>query len=497
MRIAVIIPSVEQKEQAGIRIRYQRIASILNSKGGALDLISIQDMTDLNHYEYDLYIISKCYDVRSVILAQALSERREKVCVDIFDDYFSQNRDSRFIRLRYWLKKILKYCCFVLCSTVAISEVVTKYGFNIPVHIYNDPVDEFSIELLCVNLDKKFFKLRETKKLNVAWFGIGDNPDFSVGLQDLVAYSYELSLLSKYEYVVKLFILTNLRSLTSENLHKLSNISIPYQIEEWTIERERSLLGDCYISFLPVNAQNFSRVKSLNRALTSLTHGTQVFSVGFPLYEPLNEFIYRNADCVINDIRGEAPSLRRATSSNFFQLIETLGSANVEIERLMEFTNRIQCIFDQQSLKLAIIHGKESTAEVHKFSQRHGCLSVGSPFANIKLNYDVRFIFSDDFELIILINSKIKELVKEEFIKEFIQYRQILNSDYMYAKVSSLIKDFSSVGAFSIKDSSISSHLAIYSHIMSDVSNIIELLFPNFKCLFSEQTKRMAWSVSN
>lgn len=497
MRIAVIIPSFDQKEQAGIRIRYQRIASILDSKGGALELIQIQDLIELNKYKYDLYIISKCYDSRSIVLAKALTERGEKVSVDIFDDYFSQKRDSRFIRLRYWFRTILKYCSFVLCSTEAISEVVKEYGFNLPVHIYNDPVDVFSIESLSEDLDKKFLKLRQTKILNVAWFGIGDNPNFSVGLQDLVAYSYELSLLSKYEYEVKLFILTNLRSLTAENLHKLSNISVPYQIEEWTVEREHALLRDCYLSFLPVNAQNFSRAKSLNRALTALTHGTQVFSVGFPLYESLNEFIYRNADSIINDIRRATPLLRRSTSSLFFQLIETLGSANVELERLIKFTEGIQFFDNYPNAKFAVVHGKESSGDIHKFTQRYGCLSIGSPFATMKLNFDVRFIFSDDLELIVLINSKKMNLVKVEYIKEFVHYGKILSTDYMCSKVSSLIMHYSSVGAFSIRNGSNSSHLAVYSFLMNDVSSIIELLFPNFKCLFSEQTKKIAWSVKD
>ena len=100
MKIAVLIPSEKQKEQAGVRIRYDRIAEPLKALGHSLELIPIQSLTEAQSRKHDVFLVSKCYDARAPLAAMHLAAAGKFVGVDLFDDYFSQRQDSRFIRLR-------------------------------------------------------------------------------------------------------------------------------------------------------------------------------------------------------------------------------------------------------------------------------------------------------------------------------------------------------------------------------------------------------------
>ncbi|HZU51293.1 MAG TPA: hypothetical protein VE968_05380, partial [Sphingomicrobium sp.] len=172
MKLTVLIPSEEYRNNAGARIRYGRIAPELERHGVRLTFEDISKF-DARTVNCDLLLVSKCYDARSLVAAEILSRRGLRVGVDLFDDYFSQIGDSRMVRFRGWLRQMLARSDFALCSTLAMQKVIERYAPSVAVHVLNDPAPPIDEARLAAILREKRDEARASGRLKLAWFGVG------------------------------------------------------------------------------------------------------------------------------------------------------------------------------------------------------------------------------------------------------------------------------------------------------------------------------------
>ena len=398
MRITIVAPSEQYMALAGVRIRYRRIASRLEAAGHMFEIVQIADFDRRIPMESDLYIFSKCYDARSYLAATTMRAQGRHVGIDVFDDYFDQGRDSQFVRHREWLRTMGELCNFFLCSTPRMHEVVKGFLPNAPGHVLNDPFHAFDAKSVGNVAYEKLALARRERRIDVIWFGVGDNPNFHIGLKDLAAYGDSLQQLRRRGFDVNLSILTNRRALDIEGLKSISRLAVPHSVEEWSQAREAELLAQSLLAFIPVNAQSFSIAKSLNRAVTALTGGAQVLSPGYPLYQPLEEFLYVTADSFIDGVESNRLKVRRATTAALSKTLATWADPDRESEKLIAF---MQKIVDSPETELlpktlsGVLHGSRSPVDCHKTAQRLGQLSIAGQIVAPKLNYDVRFIIDD------------------------------------------------------------------------------------------------------
>lgn len=494
MKICVVLPSEQQKAQAGVRIRYERITAELQAGGHSLELVPITDFLLNTRPNHDCYLISKCYDARALLLAAQLRRAGKLVGVDLFDDYFSQTDDSRFARLRYWLRALLRNCSFVLCSTEGMRDIALQYAPELPIHLMNDPAPGDDFAAAAAALTGKLAAVRASRRLDVAWFGMGDNPNFPVGLADLCAFGAEVARLTGFGIDLHLTVLTNRRALTADRMEQLRDIGLPYTVEEWSEEAEQQLLARSMVAFLPVNAQQFSRVKSLNRAVTALSAGTQVLSAGYPLYAPLGAFIYRNARDFLSDLSKERLLLRVETVEQLRQHMQQVASVVNEAAGLAQFLTRLQnkpqC---GDSSPYAVIHGRETTGDVHKFAQKRAALSVAMPFCPLELNFDVRFEMSDA-GLHALVSEKMVPLMDPAAAAMLSPGKKLLITDYKMLSVSKLhIQEMPVNGLLTLNCPA--ADAAAYPAIGAAIVQAMAAMFPGMECIFSEQSKRIPWHV--
>jgi hypothetical protein len=389
MKIVVLVPSAEYKNYAGARIRYGRIGPILAEQGAELVLRDIADFGPAGT-SADVLIISKCHDSRSLVAAAVMAERGCRVGVDLFDDYFSQFGDSRLVRYRTWLRQILDYCQFGLCSTRAMADVLETYRSGLPVHVMNDPASDLHLQALGQILESKSRRARASRQLTVAWFGVGDNPNFAVGIHDLTSFASRLRPLASTGMDVRLKVLTNARALTASGLARLRDLPFRASIYEWSELRERQLLDESFAVFLPVNSQPFSTAKSLNRAVTALTSGCQVMSAGYPLYRQLDSLIYRDAAEMISDLDRDRLRFSASRMDVYRDAMASYATASTEAEGLLVFLNNVERPAGQEGL-LAVIHGHSTNGVAHKIARAIGGLSVASPYCATPLAFDVVF----------------------------------------------------------------------------------------------------------
>jgi hypothetical protein len=403
--LCIVAPSEEYLGLAGVRIRYRRIAEHLARHGHGLEIEVIDQFRSPAHFVHDAYVFSKCYDERSVLIGQLLRGSARIVGIDMFDDYFSQRADARFVAYRDWLRSMAGVCDFFLCSTQRMQEVVRGYMPDLPGHVLNDPYDDADATRIALAARRNLEAAHAQRRIAACWFGVGDNPHFEVGLHDLHAFGNALARLQQRGWDVHLSILTNRRALGVSGLERLQRLPVRWDLDEWTEERERELLARSLVAFIPVNAQAFSIAKSLNRAISALTAGTQVLSNGYPLYAPLDPFIYGDPSQLLDDLTRHELRLRDATLPALLELLGRIGDPNEEARRcaaFLESHSRRKSAGDTAradeapaTARVGVLHGVRSLGAVHQMAQRLKQLSIGSPFAIESLNYDLRFALGD------------------------------------------------------------------------------------------------------
>lgn len=400
MKIRAIVQSPQWLDRAGVRIRYRRIAPRLESLGGSIDVDVIDNLPSQGLIEDDVVILSKCTDARAFLVADYLRERGIIVGIDMFDDYFSPGI-SPCHGHREFLSEIATRVDFFLCSTERMRDVAREFAPNTPSHVLNDPFDTLDKEHLSRRLAEKARLARESGRIDVVWFGNGDNPIFPVGLTDVAAFAPVLQPLVASGFDVRMRVLTNLRAMKSENLARLRGLPIPLLLEEWSEAGEEEARDSSLISFIPVNHQNFSIAKSLNRGISALTGGTQILSAGFDLYSGIGEFVYRDADSILADLATDTLRLRPDTVSALETCMDGLADPANEARRLLTFLRGLQdgskagarLLHANRKTPRAMIHGRRSSGSTASFCRDRDVVSIGTPFRMFGRRYDMTFDF--------------------------------------------------------------------------------------------------------
>ena len=379
MRVAAFVSDPAALESAGVRIRYDRLRSALAARGVALQVHVADGGLSGSQLRADCAIITKIYDGRAVALARHLRAQGCRVGVDIFDDYFSQRQDARFTAMRGWLAQLRPHLDFALCATPPMRDRLAKLLPGLPTHVMNDPHEALDPDAIAASVEAAAARARADRVIEIAWFGMGDSSHFQVGLDDVAAFGSHLAPFRRNGWSARLRLLTNARAMTVARLQGLSRLPVPFELEEWTADRQEALLRDALVSFLPVNAQPFSTVKSMNRAVSSLLGGAQVLSVGYPLYAPLGDLVYRSAGELLADLEADRLRLRRACLPLLAERLAAAGDPDHEAAGLAAFLAGRPEPAAAAGPLLALVHGIQSGGIVHQTAEQLGALSVAHP----------------------------------------------------------------------------------------------------------------------
>ena len=491
MKLAVLVPSVEYKGWAGARIRYGRIRSALAELGIELTLEDIAEFDPLAA-DCDTILISKCHDPKSLLVAAILADRGKFVGIDLFDDYFSDADDSRLVRYRAWLADILPSCHFALCSTEPLKAVVQQYRPDVPAHVMNDPAEEHDAGRLAELVGDKLRAAGDGKRLKICWFGVGDNAYFPVGLADLHAFGAVLGDLSRSRLDVELSILTNRRALGAEGLSLISSLPVPTTIQEWSEEAEARLLEETFLAFLPVSAQAFSAAKSLNRAVTALSSGCQVLSVGYPLYEALSNLIYRDAKTFLTDLEAGGMRMSGDRVADYVETMQALADADAEAQKLARFLAGLRRDVPSDTPPLAVIHGHSTRGDAHDLVREAGGLSVASPFCSAAFDFDVLFR-ARPFRLDMLVSkAAARRLLPGK--ANHLQARQKLGGREYFVLPHDREATAVRSDAIEWHDQPLPVQLATYGPIMARIERLVRQAFGPVRTIVSE-TSRLPFQV--
>ncbi len=237
-------------------------------------------------------------------------------------------------------------------------------------------------------------------------------------------------------------------------------------------------------------------MKSLNRAITALTAGTQVLSVGYPLYAPLAPFVYRDPRQLLRDLDNAKLALRPETTPNLVAHLKSLADIHHESNSLAEFLTAATSSAAKPRTPgiSAVIHGKESTGNIHKFAQRMGALSVASPLCHANLNYDIRFEFAPEGQgYDVLISNKKVDSISAALRPKLISHGNILTTQYKKLQTDTAFPALRLHGRALATLNSPASLTAAYPLIMRNIIEIMHQIIPGVTCFHAEQSKLLPW----
>ena len=401
VKIRALVQAEHWLDKAGVRIRYRRIARRLSEIGASLDVGVINNSENTGRTDDDVIILSKCTDSRALLVSDMLRERGVIVGMDMFDDYFSSGI-SACHKHREFLREASPRVDFFLCSTDRMRGVAQEFASGTPAHVLNDPFDDYDSSALAKRLHEKVEQTLQSGTIEIVWFGTGNNPTFPVGITDLAAYIPALLPLVQSRFRVHMKVLTNLHALDTENLARLRALPFSTTVEEWSEEGEATSRDQALISFLPVNYQNFSIAKSLNRGISALTGGTQILSAGHDLYSPIGDFVYRDAKALLADLEDRRLRLRAETLDELDACMDGLANPSAEAKRLLTFleglephaNNAPRSLSINRRTPRAVLHGRRSSFAVQAFCRERDVLSIGSIFCNPTREFDLSFQFA-------------------------------------------------------------------------------------------------------
>ena len=481
MRICIVTPSEEFAASAGVRIRYDRLALAAAELGHKISLQPIATFQVRGDFVHDVYIFAKTYTPHACVLALRMLQHGCRVGVDIFDDYFTQTADVRLLRFRQWAAEMVEIAQFFLCSTPRLAAAITPLLRGKPLGVIPDPSEIIDQQFLDQVLRRKAARMAVGEPMRIAWFGIGDNPYFPVGIRDLSAFG---GLLQGFDGA-HLRILTNARALTAAGLATLRRLPLPYSIEEWNPERERQELLAADLCFLPVNNQPFSKVKSLNRAITALSAGCQVLSAGFPLYQELGEFIYRSPRRLHDDLRTGACLLRAETLGAFMSMVTERanpfhGAAIMTsvIDRIAVPQVAAAALTDKFQLNVAVLHGSTPDGKLHKLVQRLDGFAVKGPTCQQNWNCHLRLDVAAGGRLRVFVGDNLRDQVAEAYRGNLQPHGKISDLDFLEIRLEGTpLAPLAKGWVLAENPSAIKQH-AIAPRLSGDARTICDTLFP-------------------
>ena len=446
MRICMVTPSEEFSASAGVRIRYDRIALAMRELGHDMVLQPIANFQSRSDFSHDVYVFAKTYTPVANVLARRMRQAGCPVGIDVFDDYFTQTADTRLLRYRLWFDGMAEIADFFLCSTRRLAAAITPLLRGKPLGIVADPSDMIDQQLLDHVTRRKEAELAAGAPLQIAWFGIGDNPYFPVGLRDLSAYGGWLK--GFRGQGAELHILTNVRALNATGLAMLRRLPLPVTVEEWTAQREREALLKSHVCFIPVNSQPFSKVKSLNRAITALAAGCQVLSAGFPLYEEIGAFVYRSAEALNGDLAARRPLLRSGSVGPFAALMTERANPYRGAAAMLAAIEQVRLAPPAAAeagdgpprfaADLAVLHGSLPDAKLHKLVQRLNGFAVKGPTCRENWNCHLRLDVTEGGGLRVFIAEAMLEHLAPGFRAACKPHGKIKDLDFAEIKLDDI-----------------------------------------------------------
>jgi hypothetical protein len=491
-RICVLVSSDDSFRQARARRRYLPLGAEFSKNGADLEIRPIGSIGHARELTHDVYIVSECYDTLPLVLAQHLRRSDKQIGVDLVEDHFSAT-DATGAPLCGWLSSMVKASDFLLCRTLSLKAVAERYAPGLPTHVLGEEPLPCDSAKLAQALADKLARFAQSRRLTVGWLAMASQPLVPVELAELGSFGEELTRLGAPGVPVQLEILTQSR-VSADRLASLSRLGLPFEIHDWSEERQDAVLRRSLVFFLPVDAQASRTSLPESHAIAALLSGSQVLATGYPLPARLSPLVYRDGQQLRDDLLAASPALRGRNAAELAQLSRA-APLEVAASELLAFLhtvtrNETTSRVATQGPVAAVLHSRNSPTSAHKYAQRLEALSVATPFALAKkLNFDVRFVpRPSGAGMDVLISESHRSFLAPKLRERLVSAGKILETSYSRIGLEEVLPDavFDGLAVAAIDDPAACA--AAYGPVATLVERALKALVPGIRCFHSDNS---------
>jgi hypothetical protein len=220
-----------------------------------------------------------------------------------------------------------------------------------------------------------------------------------------------------------------------------------------------------------------------------------VLSGGYPLYESLAPFVYRDPGRLLLDFKERRLALRDDTVPELMRLMDQWAHPELEARSLLEF---LDLQLERKAgapatpttrSPTAVIHGRHALGALHKLARRVDALSVASPFCNSTMNFDVRLPLAADGEgCEVLIADRCRSMVSAEVQAALVSHGKFVDTNYYKVDVARLLPGFAFEATALARTDTAMSIVASFPSVMAGVEAVLGRLFPGVRCYHAEHS---------
>lgn len=287
-------PQNEEPRVASTRIRCLNPLRMLQAQG-----LSVELYKDKRKEDYDMVVFLKAYNENDIRLAESLKAQGKIVIFDLCDNHFLMN-ERRVARLR----RMFQLADHWVTSTPALADVIRMHLTDLdqkPLHIIEDAVETALIKPPFDVMGKskarwqlvqlaRFLKQNERGCTHLVWFGTHQGSHSDSGLAHVQKLKPLLERIAAH-YPVTLTVISNSRD---SFMRHFAGWQVPLFYMDWNPHSFFTAMKLHHIAVIPIQVNEFTKVKTNNRVAISLYLGLGVVADRIGSYEAF-------ADCIFLD----------------------------------------------------------------------------------------------------------------------------------------------------------------------------------------------------
>ncbi len=278
-------PQNDEPRVASTRIRCLNPLQALQARGFPVELYDEQRLDD-----YDMVVFLKAYNENDVKLAEELRARGKIVIFDLCDNHFLMD-EARVARLR----RMFQLADHWVTSTPALADVIRENLTDLeprPLHVISDAVEEHLItppfdirarlraRWQMIMLERFLDGQGHGNATHLVWFGTHQGSHRDSGLAHLAKLRLLLERLARH-HPLTLTVISNSRDSFKRHC---SGWRLPLFYMDWNPHNFFQAMGHHQIAVIPIQVNEFTKVKTNNRLAISLYLGLGVVADAIDSY---------------------------------------------------------------------------------------------------------------------------------------------------------------------------------------------------------------------
>jgi len=295
------------------RVASARIRSLNTLRQLGKERFPAELYNEKNESDYRIVVFSKAYTNKEIVIAERLRDRGTKIVFDLCDNHFLLGED-RIVRL----KKMFELADQWVVSSEALGKVVTDImGSAKPLTVIEDAVEEtlsgskadiigwVKAHIQLYKLDKLLSAYQDSRATHLVWFGNHKSSYKDSGLAHVNKIRPVLEKVNQSDPLT-LTVISNSREVFEQ---VFSDWQLPVLYLEWSAHTFYKAMKRHKIAVIPIDVNEFTKVKTNNRIALSLFLGLGVIADSIDSYQDFSDCSF--LDCWEGGLRGylEQPQL--------------------------------------------------------------------------------------------------------------------------------------------------------------------------------------------